>query len=281
MRRSGFVVPVEHLRERRRVDRARPEALELPGRPGQDDDDAAAGVENDAGRGARDAERARLPAAASPACARPAAKSAYGRRIRSANRREICSISASSAASTSSSRPATRATSSIVLSSCVGPSPPETRQTSASKPSSQGSFEIGGVVADDRDPDRLEPEPERLLGIERPVEVGSLAAHELAARDDDRGARALQREDGIVRCPFFGTATRAPATRTTTLRGEANESVSLLRGEPLRLAALERAAVERRPRAGALPHLHERGALRGRHRDTLRDGGRRGGGRAR
>ena len=69
---------------------------------------------------------------------------------------------------------------------------------------SQGSFQIGGVVADDRNPDGLEPEPERLLGVEGTVQVGSLAAHELAARDDDRGARALQEEDGIVRRPFFG-----------------------------------------------------------------------------
>ena len=44
-------------------------------------------------------------------------------------------------------------------------------------------------VADDRDARRLEPEPQRLAREERPVQVGSLAAHELAARDDDDGAR--------------------------------------------------------------------------------------------
>ncbi len=218
---------LEHLRERRRGDRAWPEALELPGRPGQDDDDAAARVENDAGGGARNAERL---------------GSLRQRRLLAHARSEI-GVRASHAL-----REAARDLLDLGLERGVDlelaprdardeldrpvvvrrPEPTRDQADVGLESLSQGRFQIGGVVTDDRDPDRLEPEPECLLGIEGAVEVGSLAAHELAARDDYRGARALQREDGIVRCPFFGTATRAPATRTTTLRGEANESVSLL-----------------------------------------------------
>ena len=70
----------------------------------------------------------------------------------------------------------------------------------------EGGLELGRVVADDRDARRLETEAERLLRVERAVEIGSLAAHELAARDDDRGARALQerrrdREVPVLRAP--------------------------------------------------------------------------------
>ena len=104
----------------------------------------------------------------------------------------------------------------------------------------QRRLQLVRVVADDRDPRRLETEPEGLLRIERAVEVGSLAAHELAARDDDRGARALEEGGGIFRCPFFGTATRTPATRTTTLRG---------RGERQRELASSRTASSGRARA--------------------------------
>ena len=52
----------------------------------------------------------------------------------------------------------------------------------------QRRLQLVGTVADDRDPRRLEAERERLCGEERPVQVGALAADELAARDDDRGA---------------------------------------------------------------------------------------------
>ena len=91
----------------------------------------------------------------------------------------------------------------------------------------QRRLELVGVVTDDRDAHRLEAELECLPGVERPVQVSPLAAHELAARHDDRRARAPQERGEIVRCPFFGTLTRTPATRTTTLRGDATESASL------------------------------------------------------
>ncbi len=47
------------------------------------------------------------------------------------------------------------------------------------------------LVAHDHDPLRLEAQRERLARVERPVAVGSLAPHELAARDDDRRAGAV------------------------------------------------------------------------------------------
>ena len=69
----------------------------------------------------------------SVACFRtPGSKSVYGRRSRSAIRRETAPISSLSPSSRSSARPAAFATSSTVRSSCVGPSPPETTHRSAS-----------------------------------------------------------------------------------------------------------------------------------------------------
>jgi hypothetical protein len=47
--------------------------------------------------------------------------------------------------------------------------------------------EFARRVADDRDPCRVEAEGEQLPGQKRPVQIGALAADELAAGDDDRG----------------------------------------------------------------------------------------------
>ena len=157
---------VEHLLERRRGDRARPEALELPGRPGQDDDDAAARVENDAGRGARDAERHGSP--------RQRRLLAHARReigVRAPHplcepARDLLDLGlergidlelAARDARDELDRP-------VVV---RRPEPTRDEADVGLEAFSQGSFQIGGVVADDRNPDRLEPEPERLLGIER------------------------------------------------------------------------------------------------------------------
>src|SRR5206468_412375 len=71
----------------------------------------------------------------------------------------------------------------------------------------QHPLELGRRVADDGDPRRLEAEPQRLAREERPVEIGSLAAHELAARDDDDGPGPTQ---ACERAVFVGV--------TTTLR---------------------------------------------------------------
>ena len=55
-----------------------------------------------------------------------------------------------------------RASSSIVRSSCVGPSPPETSSRSASRALGERLRQLLDSVADDRDPRRLEPEPHEL-----------------------------------------------------------------------------------------------------------------------
>ena len=49
--------------------------------------------------------------------------------------------------------------------------------------------ELAGRVADDRDPRGRDAERQELARQERPVQVGALAADELAAGDDDRGPR--------------------------------------------------------------------------------------------
>jgi hypothetical protein len=53
------------------------------------------------------------------------------------------------------------------------------------QPLGEGGFELFLVVADDRDPRRLEPESPQLARDERPVAIGPVAADELAARYDD------------------------------------------------------------------------------------------------
>ena len=190
----------------------------------------------------------------SVACLRtPAAKSAYGRRIRSANLREICSISLSSAASTLQRPPGdTR----DELDRPVVVRRAETAGDEADvglEALAQRRLELVGVVADDRDAHGLQAEQQRLPGVEGAVQIGSLAAHELAARDDDRGARAPQERGETVRCPLAGTLTRAPATRTTTLPRRGDRERELALREPLRLPALERAAVERLARRRSRP----------------------------
>ena len=143
------------------------------------------------------------------------------------------SISRSSSASTTSSRPATRATSSTVRSSCVGPSPPETRQRSARERLLERVPHFVRPVADDRDPLGLEAEPEHLAGEKRPVAVLALAADELAARDDDRRPRASRHYDaGTIRREVTtkdvpaGRSTRFPLRRTRTFCGSASASWS-------------------------------------------------------
>ena len=101
---------------------------------------------------------------------------------------------------------------------------------SAPPPARRASLQIGRVVADDRDALGLEAESQRLAGVERAVGVASLAAHELAARDDDRRARAAHPETVMgprtVRSPFRASNIRLPSTLTTTLPGRSTESRS-------------------------------------------------------
>ncbi len=61
-----------------------------------------------------------------------------------------------------------------------------------SQPFPERAFQLVRAVADDHDPGDLEPEPDQLAREERPVAVGELSANELAAGDEDGGARPRQ-----------------------------------------------------------------------------------------
>src|SRR5262249_2548781 len=91
-------------------------------------------------------------------------------------------------------------------------------------------LEVVRVVSDDEDPVGAEPEGECLVGIERAVPVGALAAHELAARDDDRRARAAHPETVVapetLSRPLGLRANVRPSTLTTTFFGRATERYS-------------------------------------------------------
>ena len=117
------------------LERPRPEPLQLAGRARKHDDDAVSPCR---ARSRAPFPRGRAtarPREASPACALPSGTSPYGRPSRSAIVREMVPICRSSSSSTASGGRRTRATSSTVRSSCVGPRPPETRQRSAANAS--------------------------------------------------------------------------------------------------------------------------------------------------
>ena len=204
----------------------------------------------------------------------PVVKSEYGRPSRSAIRREIASISRSSASSTTSSRPAARATISTVRSSCVGPRPPGHEAEVGRHPVAQRPLEVLRAVADDRDPLGVEPESLRLCGEERAVPVLPLAAHELAPRDDDRRPRpragGRQEERTIRRAVTTntvpaGSSTRLPFRRTTTLSGFSSAS---WRRRPSNGFPWPRSSVplySSRPATEPDAHLHPRVALDGAH----------------
>ena len=233
----------------------------------------------------------------------PSEKSAYGRFIRSATIRETPSICASSSASTRTASPATFATILTVRSSCVGPNPPEVATRSAdatasatAASSSAGSSPTTWILG------RLDPEREQRPRQERPVQIGALAAHELAARDDDDRAwppavRARQAASAakiffaVTKTPCAltaaGSRTRLPLRRTSTFCGDSSRHPEHLAVEPLLLAALERPLVEDLAESAALlheqvgvparrPQLEPRrpGRLRRLHRRTLLGGGR-------
>ena len=269
-RRSGSRRAREHALQRLRLDRPRPQALQLAGRTRQHDDHARARVEDDARGRAGDAERERPLREASPACGRRREI-----RVRAAHplgepARDLLDLGLESLVE--HERPPGHAR--HELDRPVVVRRPESARDEADiglESFAQGGLELGRIVADDRDPRGLEPEPERLPRVERAVQISPLAANELASRYDDGGARAVQEAGETVRRPLCGTLTRVPATRTTTLRGDATDSESLRDANRLRLPSLERAAVERLACAGADPHLHERGPLRRRHRDAVRD----------
>ena len=162
--------------ERRRLERARPEPLQLAGRPGQHDDDASLPLSRTR-PGAVPAMPSTIAPSGSVACLRtPAAKSAYGRpQPLGEPRARSPSISASSAGVDHERRAGDARDELDVRSSWVGPSPPETRHTSASSPRAAPPR-----ARPDR---RRRSDPRRAGGrarsaclrVERAVQVGSLA----------------------------------------------------------------------------------------------------------
>ena len=122
----------------------------------------------------------------------PGAKSAYGRRSRSAIRRETPSISASSCgiddelAAGGGGEELDRA---VVVRRTE---PAGDHEQVGVEPFVERGPQLVGTVADDRDPCRLETEPDELACQERPVQVAAVAADQLAPGDEDDRARTAQ-----------------------------------------------------------------------------------------
>ena len=173
------------------LERARPEPPQLAGRAGQDHDDAAV---RPRGRGPAPSRRARATSAPSGtvACLRHARREvgvrppqALGDRAR-----DLLDLRARARRRRAAARPATsrdQLDRAVVVGRARGH--PRRGRGRRRQRLRAARLELVGAVADDRDPRRLEPERERLAREERAVQVGALAADELAARDDDRRAR--------------------------------------------------------------------------------------------
>ena len=141
----------------------------------------------------------------------PAAKSAYGRPSRSATERETASICAFELV-VDTQRRARDPRDELDRAVVVGR--PETARDEADVGVARGAqrgLEIVRVVADDHDPLGRETERERLARVERAVPVVALAAHELAARDDDR--RAAGGSPGRTAVPPASATPRCAAAR--------------------------------------------------------------------
>ena len=136
------------------------------------------------------------------------------------------------------------ATISTVRSSWVGPRPPEARdEIGRGERVPQRRLELAGVVSDDLDPRRLEPEREQRAGEERAVQIGALASDELAAGDDDHRPRAACARGQLASAAkiFFavtktpcaltaagGSFTRLPFSFTSTFAGVSSRIQSTL-----------------------------------------------------
>ena len=201
----------EYPPHRLRLERPRPQTPQLPGRARHDDDDTR---RRHPARRPAPCRRARgrwRPRAGSPACGHPARNRCTGGASARRTTREICSISRSSSSSTTSARPVTAATSSIVRSSCVGPSPPDTSMTSASSPPLSAERSSSGPSPTMVIGPGSSPSDSACARVERPVQVGPLAAHELAAGDDDGRARAGQRDQRRLSGAVRSAGSRRPS----------------------------------------------------------------------
>ena len=135
---------LQHPPDGRGLERARPQALELARRAGQHHDDGRARRYRARSPGAVPASPRESAPSGSVAClVTPVANSVYGLPMRSANVREIASICCSRPASTTSARPATRATISTVRSSWVGTEPTgDEAEIGGREPSASAALEI-------------------------------------------------------------------------------------------------------------------------------------------
>ena len=142
------------------------------GGPGKHDDRAALGLEHEAGRRAGEPERRRAPSGTrrllADARLEVGVRPPQPLRDRARDRLDL-GLQARRRRTARAPRRARR--SSTVRSSCVGPSPPGDDAEVGVEPLAQRRLELLRVVADDRDPRRLEPEPQQLRGEERPVRV--------------------------------------------------------------------------------------------------------------
>ena len=196
----GFTRAREHRPHRLRLERPRPEPLQLARRPGQHDDRATLGLEHERRRRAGDPDDERalrqrrlLAHARCEVGVRPSeplgdrAGDRLDLRLEPLVDDEL----------------ATRRTRDELDGPVVVGRPEAARDAAeiGLEPLAQRCLELGRVVADDRDPRRLDAEPQQLRGEERPVQVAPVAADELAAGDDDEAARAAQaaREKPCVR----------------------------------------------------------------------------------
>ena len=187
----GRLRPLEQPAQRLGLEHARPELLQLARRP------RAARRRRSRPRRARPPApcrrgrpRARRPAA-SPACVTPSAKSVYGRLRRVGDpARELLDrrpellldVQPDAGRRARAARSCGRRAS--------GRGRPRCTSRSYESPSRERCLEIGRIVADDRDPRRIDAEAKQRRGEVRAVAVVAVAAHELRARRDDRGADA-------------------------------------------------------------------------------------------
>ena len=205
----------EQAPHRLRLERIRPEPLQLRGRPREDDDDRALVLEDQARRRARQAERdralrhGRLLADALVEV-RVRAAQPLGDRARDAvDLRQERLVDAQ--------RPPRRRRDELDRPVVVRrPEPAGGDEQVRVEPGRERRAQLVRVVPDDRDPHRLEAERERLPGEPRPVAVGALAADELAAGDGEVGpwasvAHRMARVACLMRGRAAGASTRRGA----------------------------------------------------------------------
>ena len=233
--------PVEHAADLRGFERPRPEPLQLDGRAGQHDHRRPVRLDDEAGRGAGEAEdRGRLR---------------HRRLLRHAVRevrvgplhplgdhpRDAFDLRLELGVHADGEPGDLRHDPDRAV--VVRRPEPARRRDQVGRRHGLGdrSLELGRIVADDVDPGRLDPEREQRPRQERPVQVGALAAHELAARDDDdrawsRAVRARQAASAakiffaVTKTPCAltaaGSRTRLPLRRTSTFCGDSSRTQS-------------------------------------------------------